>query len=106
MAVVSNESFPVEHEPMTVQTRYRCYTDREQRRRLGVTGNPYGTQLTVGFVNEQGRDGDGAVGQRGRYATTGVWLSEYGEFTIPKSVREHLAVDVGDVVLVTIDVRT
>jgi len=42
----------LEHCPLRVQSRYRCYTTQRQRRDVDTLDSPYGrgTPLTVGLV--------------------------------------------------------
>jgi len=90
----------LEHAPLRVQSRYRCYTDERQRDAIDTLDEPYGrgTPLTVGIVATDRSPEWGTYGQMASFPST---LGYYGEISIPAQVVETLSLSVGEMVTVT-----
>jgi len=90
----------LEHCPLRVQSRYRCYTTQRQRSAIDTLDAPYGrgTPLSVGLVTT---DRSPEWGTHGQMATFPSNLGYYGEISIPSQVVETCDISVGDMVTIT-----
>jgi bifunctional DNA-binding transcriptional regulator/antitoxin component of YhaV-PrlF toxin-antitoxin module len=85
-----------------VGTRGRIYLTTEDKRQLGIGPNRsgYGTELWVVVIAEHT---DGKRLHRMGEAT--VQLQTYGEFVVPKRVRDHCGVEYGDEVWLSAEIK-
>jgi len=92
----------IENVPKEVASKGRVYTSEDDRSRLSLLGEPYGsgTPVSVGIISvDRDPDWDGTHGQSATFSTR---LGYYGDIYVPTAVLEALDLVEGDPVRVTI----
>ena len=93
----------LENQPMTLYSKNRLYTSKEQRRRLGIDTDQHGRGVGVRvMITHVDRDTD----WEGGYIQSGLFETElrtYGAIGVPQSLVERFDLSKGDNVRVQVE---